>query len=307
MNEGEGQPELPSSIDVIDRLVSWGEHHPAVRAMILTSSRAREEGPVDRFSDYDVILAVTDVAGFARGDDDWQFAYGTPLVRWRDQGELLGHATHFRGAFYEDYVKIDYTIWPDVLLESVADQDTLPAGLDHGYRVLVDKDARTKRWRSPSHTAYILARPSEAEYRALVEQFWWDATYVAKALCRGELFFARSWVIEHDLKVQALRRFLEWRIAIEHDWSFAPSPYGRGLERYLDGDVLSDLMATYPGTGADQTWAALFRLAGLFQDVAAQVAEALGYTYPQEVDDRIRAYLNAVREMATADRPSEQK
>ncbi len=75
---------------VLDTLVAWGERTHGIRAMILTSTRARDEGPVDEFSDYDVILAVTDPASFAGGDLGWQTAYGTPLVRWGDEDELHG-------------------------------------------------------------------------------------------------------------------------------------------------------------------------------------------------------------------------
>ncbi len=45
------------SESVLDTLVAWGERTHGIRAMILTSTRARIDGPVDEFSDYDVILA----------------------------------------------------------------------------------------------------------------------------------------------------------------------------------------------------------------------------------------------------------
>ncbi len=280
---------------VLDTLVAWGERTPEIRAMTLTSTRARAHGPVDEFSDYDVILAVTDPAGFAHGDLGWQTAYGTPLVRWGDEDELYGRTTYFRGVIYQDHVKVDYTIWPDALLEALAEHETLPPGLDHGYRVLLDKDGRTRRWPRPTSTAYILNRPSEAEYRALVEEFWWGTTYAAKALRRGELFFATSFMLEHDLKIDALRRMLEWRIAVDRAWSFAPGRYGRGLERHLDRETFQELSDTYASLDPAEIWTALFRLIELFRRVAAEVAVALGYAYPAETDELMRAYLSTVR------------
>jgi len=68
---------------VLDTLVAWGERTHGIRAMILTSTRARPDGPVDEFSDYDVILAVTDQASFA-----WSFAagvHGRGLERYLDR------------------------------------------------------------------------------------------------------------------------------------------------------------------------------------------------------------------------------
>jgi len=280
---------------VLDALVAWGERTPEVRAMILTSNRAQSNGPVDEFSDYDVILVVTDAERFA-GDLAWQEeAYGPRLVGWGDEDELFGMATRFRGVVYSDHVKVDYTIWPEALLESVAAHSTLPEGLDHGYRVLLDKDGRTRGWPEPTFTAYILAPPSEAEYRAQVEEFWWDVSYLPKSVRRGDLFFASSFMLEHDLKFVSLRRMLEWRIAAQRNWTFAPGSHGRRLEQHLDEETLHDLSETYGSLDADAIWDAVFRLVALYRRVATDVAVALGYEYPQDIDDRMTVHLRSVR------------
>lgn len=276
-------------------MVAWGNARPSVRALILTSSRTRPDGPVDRLSDYDLILAVTDAERFGR-EDDWISDYGQPMVRWGDQSERYGRTTYFRGVVYADHVKIDYSVWPDALLERIAEQPALPDDLDVGYRVLLDKDGRTAGWKPPTYRAHIPARPTEAEYRALVEEFWWDATYVAKSLWRDDLAFAK-FSLDYDIKLVALRRMLEWRIEIEHDWSVKPGVLGRGLKRLLPADTWTEWTATYVGPDIEENWGALLRSAALFRRVAREVAQALGYAYPQDVDDGVSAYLNAIRAM----------
>ena len=275
---------------VLDTLVTWADAQPLVRALILTSSRARADATVDDLSDYDVILAVTDEFG----RDNWVSAYGRPLTRWSDEGEVLGVATSFRGVVYEDGVKVDYTLWPEMLLERVAEADALPAMLDVGYRVLLDKDERTARWRPPSFRAHIPAKPTEGEYRVAIDEFWWDTTYVAKALRRGELVFAK-FALDYDAKFVALRRLLEWRIEVDHDWSLKPGAYGRGLERLLPADIWAELARTYVGVELDENWDALFGTVALFRRVARDVGDALGYAYQQEQDDQMAAYLEHVR------------
>jgi aminoglycoside 6-adenylyltransferase len=279
---------------VLDALVAWGERTPEIRAMVLTSSRAWPDGPVDEFSDYDIILAVTDHLRFA-GDLGWQGTLGTPLVRWGDGKDVLGHPTFFRGVVYDDHVKVDFMIWPDALVNALADADALAGVLDHGYRVLLDRDGMTSRWPAPTFTAHVLTPPSAAEYRAQVEEFWWDMSYVPKALRRGELFFVNSFVLEHDLKHLSLRRMLEWHVAVDHDWRFAPGPHGRRLEQYLDADTHQALAETYAALDADAIWDAVLRLSALYRRVAIEVAAALGYEYPQDIDDRMTAHLNEVR------------
>ncbi len=286
---------IPQEKEVVDRLVAWGTAHPLIRAMILTSSRTRPDGPVDALSDYDLILAVSNVEPFAF-DDAWIFEYGKPMVRWGDQSEMHGLTTYFRGAVYQNYVKIDYSIWPMELLSRIADSARLPDQLDVGYRVLLDKDGGTAGWKQPSYQAHIPARPTEAEYQALVEEFWWSATYVAKSLWRDDLVFAK-WVLEQDLKLETMRRMLEWRIEIDRNWSVKPGVYGRGFKQLLPPDTWSQFASTYVSLDVQETWSALDRVIALFRQVALEVGNALGHTYPQQVDDQVSAYLAAIREM----------
>jgi aminoglycoside 6-adenylyltransferase len=182
------------------------------------------------------------------------------------------------------------------LLERIAASANLPDQLDVGYRVLLDKDQRTVGWKPPSYQAHIPTRPSEAEYHALVEEFWWGTTYVAKSLWRDDLVFAK-WTLDQDLKLETMRRMLEWRIEIDHNWSMKPGIHGRGLKQLLPPDIWSAFASTYVSLDAEETWAALDRVIALFRQIAHEVGNALGYTYPQEVDDQVSAYLDAISQM----------
>ena len=46
---------FPDETHVLARLVAWGEAHPSIRALVLTSSRARADESVDALSDYDPV------------------------------------------------------------------------------------------------------------------------------------------------------------------------------------------------------------------------------------------------------------
>ena len=285
--------EVRPEANVLAQLLAWTEAEPQVRALILTSTRAKSGSASDLLSDYDVIAAVADADAFA-AESAWLSAYGRPLAGWGDEAELYGLATYFRSVVYEDGVKIDYSVWSVELLRRVGAQSRLPDVLDVGYRVLLDQDGLTARWAPPTYTAHIPPRPTEAEYRALVEEFWWDTTYLAKALWRDELVFAK-FILDYDMKLVALRRMLEWWLELEHDWSLVPGKLGQRLKRTLPPDLWEELASTYVGPDTDDNWTAFFGTASLFSRVAKKVAEALGYAYPQDVEDGIRAQLEAVR------------
>ncbi|MBV8256356.1 MAG: aminoglycoside 6-adenylyltransferase [Actinobacteria bacterium] len=269
---------------VLARLTEWAEREEAVRALVVTSGRAREDDTVDALSDYDVIAVLTDVERF-----DPEAAYGPPLARWGDEHDVHGVRTLFRGTLYEDWVKVDWSLWPVEAARLVAERG-LTDDLDVGYRVLLDKDALAAGWPPASFRAHIPSPPTEAEYLAVVEEFWWSASYIGKSLWRGERFFSR-FVLDVDIRHGVLRRMLEWLIEIDHDWSLRPGAYGRGMERLLPADVLADLEATYAVDG----WEAFDRTAALFRRVARSVGDALGYAYPKRVDDIASARLAELR------------
>jgi aminoglycoside 6-adenylyltransferase len=292
---------VPGEEAVLGRLLAWAGEDENIRAVILTSSRVTPDRRADLLSDYDVVLAVRDPAAFGLWDE-WTSWYAQPAARWGDESELLGLPVSFRGVVYADGVKIDYTLWPEAMLERVSTADALPEELDVGYRVLLDKDGRTSTWTAPTYRAHIPSPPTEAEYRAQVEEFWWGATYVAKGLWRGEVAFIK-FVLDTDLKLGPLRRMLEWRIELDHDWSLRPGAYGRGLERNLPPELAAELAETYVGAGVEENWESLFATTALFRKVAAEVGAALGFAYPGEVDDAVTAQLEAVRASAPPSSP----
>jgi len=278
-------PGLPDERAVLDRILHWGGRDEAVRLLVLTSSRARSDETVDLLSDYDVVVASTDLAAF-----DPAAAYGPPLARWGDEHLVHGVTTLFRGVVYEDGVKIDWTLWPAEVPALVAGHG-LTDDLDVGYRVLLDKDGAAAEWPEAAYRAHVPAQPTEAEYLALVEEFWWSSTYVAKALWRGEHLFA-DFVLAVDLRHGVLRRLLEWLVEVEHGWMLRPGAYGRGLEKLLPDDDARELAATYEGAAGAE---AFERTVVLFRRAARAVADGLGFAYPQRVDDLASEHLRRVR------------
>lgn len=288
-------PAAPSEAYVLGRVVQWATDHPLIRAVILESSRAVAQAPLDRFSDYDILLVVSDVRPFA-DDNAWQRFFGEPLVRFSDSVEVLGIETRMRLVVYQDHTKIDFAIWPAELLQRIVVQQVSTDFLDWGYRVLLDKDGLAAHLPAPTRTAHIPPKPTEQQYQALVEEFWWESTYVAKNLWRDDLVFAR-YNLDVVMRSELLLRLLEWRIELDHGWSWKPGVVGRGLKRYLPSDLWSAFERTYTGPGIEENWEALFAMTALFRRVAIEVGQALGYSYPQELDRGVTAHLEEARQL----------
>jgi aminoglycoside 6-adenylyltransferase len=172
----------------------------------------------------------------------------------------------------------------------------LPAELDAGYKVLVDKDKLTEGLQAPTYTAYIPTPPTNEAYQTIVNDFFSDAPYVAKCLWRDELLPAK-WALDYDMKHVYLRPMLEWRAQLDHGWSVKIGALGKGLKKYLPPAIWIQLENTYAGAKIEENWIALFKTIALFRRVAAEVAEDLGYEYPNELDRRVTDHCQRVYHM----------
>jgi aminoglycoside 6-adenylyltransferase len=281
---------------MIEQLIQWGDQQTLVRAMLLTSTRAIPQAQTDLFSDYDVILALRDIQPFY-AERAWLEAFGPVLALYRDP--LIPDRGFIRSAYviqYENGLKIDFSLWPVELLQRVVAEPHLPAVLDAGYRILLDKDHLTDGLAPPSYKAYIPSPPAETDYQEVIEVFFLEATYVAKLLWRDDVMAAKH-ALDQYMKQEHLLPMLEWHVEMDHQWSVKPGPYGRGLKRWLRPDLWAELERTYTGTELEANWTALLETMGLMRHVATEVAERMGYRYPQELERRVIAYLQEVKNL----------
>lgn len=278
----------------IDRLVRWAEGKADLRAMILTSTRADQNAEVDAFSDYDVIVVVTEFREYLE-NEDWLGDLGEVLVVYRDPVySEYGYERFIRVCNYRDGTKVDYTVWPVGLLQQIVKEPKLPAYLDVGYAVLLDKDGLTEELKPPTYMAHIPAMPTEREFQTLVEEFFNITIYVAKHICRGDLM-PLKYCLDHVAKQEKLHRMLEWRIEVDHNWSLKPGAYGKRLKKHLTPETWAELESTYVGAGLEENWEALFATIALFRRIAVEVANGLGFTYPEGLDQRVVKHLGERR------------
>jgi aminoglycoside 6-adenylyltransferase len=280
---------------VLGRAARWASTEDKVRAVILESSRASPNPPLDALSDFDLLFVVSDIEAFK----DWSWWlpwYDKPLVQWGEEVESRGLTQLARLVLYEDGTKVDHTIWPVERLKLEVESERLSDLLDVGYRVIVDKDGQASKLEAPTYTAHIPSRPTEGEYRALVEEFWWESTYVVKNLWRDELF-NRKYSFECVMQLDLLRRMLEWRVELDHDWSVAPGVLGRYLKRRLPAELWAEVEATFSGPATEDNWTALYQSGDVFSRVAREVGAALGYSYPEGMEQRMRDYWRKVRQL----------
>ncbi len=279
---------------VINKLVTWAEGKPDIRAVILTSSRAKPNATLDEFSDYDVIFVAEDIKPYLE-DENWLDDYGKVLVVYRDPVHLeYGFERFTRVTYYRDYSRIDYTLWPAGLMKHVASMPRLPDYLDDGYKILLDKDNLAKGIKPPTYRAYIPKPPTSKEYLEIIDNFYNEVMYVAKSIRRDNIFAVKL-NMDHWMKQAYLRTMLEWLMEIENGWKVKIGVYGKGLKNLTRPELWAELESTYCGADKDENWVALFKTINLFSRIAKEVGKGLGYDYPEELETRVLEYLQKVK------------
>lgn len=283
--------EEPSVDPLETEIADWARSQPGVRAALLIGSRATPQGARDGYSDHDVVLFLEPGSRLGR-QDDWLEAFGRPLIVLREVTEHRGEKVPTRLVQYRGGHRIDFTLSRVDLLHRIVEQDALPDWLAAGYRILLDRDGDAARLRPVPSAAYVPRPPTGAEYRAVVDEFWWESLYVGKYVARGELITAR-YSLEVVLRYDCLLPMLEWYVQIPRAWEQSVGVRGRGLRWLLEPEDREILDATYAGPTLASHRAALDAMIELFRKAARAVARDLDLHYPATMDRETVKLLEA--------------
>jgi aminoglycoside 6-adenylyltransferase len=283
------KPEGRSADPVAARIAEWAAGRRDIGTALLIGSRASPQGPRDAFSDYDVVLFLESGSRLAQRDD-WLETFGRPVIVFRETTEHRAETVPTRLVQFREGHRIDFTLSRMELLRRIVEQDALPDWLAAGYSVLLDKGGFAERLAPPSGMAWIPRPPSEAEYRAVVDEFWWESLYVAKYVGRHELLPAR-YSLETVLRFRCLVPMLEWYAQLTRDWEQSVGVQGSGLRWLLEPEERTMLDRTYAGEKLKQHADALDAMIELFTRAARAVARDRGFEYPLTVERETRALL----------------
>lgn len=274
-------------MDILDQLTAWGREEASIRAMLLLGSRAAGIAG-DAFSDYDIFLLVDRPNELLRREADWIPRFGKVLVGIPERGSLAATTYPNRLLLYRSGLKVDFNLCPTALMEQALNQHDAPEWMRMPYRVLLDKDDWQRKMLHFRPARAAPQRPTEAAFTAVVEEFFWEVTYIAKQLYRGELWPAQysQWVARE----RALLPMLKWYEQARHDWKYDSGYQVRRIPQWLSAECYRQLLATFAGPEPEANWRALSALILLFRETAQAVATKLAYVYPVEVELGVLAY-----------------
>lgn len=245
-----------------------------VKAIALSGSRTNPQSPKDEFQDYDVVYIVDDLEDLI-SDLSWLDQYGNLMI---SQHNVVDHRRLYLMLF-EDGNRIDLTICPKESIQEWVDSEA-------GFKVLKD-DAGLFDMYQPNLKRYWTAPPTEEEFAASCNEFWWVSAYVVKAIRRNQLIYATDHL--YGICQQELLKVLAWLVTSDRGVVDIGKNY-KHLFQYLPAGQEKEFSALLDLSSIDKITQSLFATMGLFNREAQILAQKMGFTYDMEVAEKMTSY-----------------
>jgi len=271
---------------IIDTFKRFSEENEWIRAAVLTSSRVNPMTKTDFLSDFDIEMFVNNI-DIIKKNDDWLKPFGEILVRWPFYPKATFNNNWItRLILFKDGNRIDFQITDNKTIK--------PVNYDYGLKILIDKDNILKDMPKPTFSFFNIKKPSEDEYTILVNEFWWNATYVPKYLWRDELPFAKT-MMGQSVHDKYLHKIIEWYIGSENNWDVNTGTCGRYFKKFLSKENWKHYEETHTGANLYDNWESFFKAVDLFSKLARKVGKKLGYIYPVNLEKEMKSYYQKIR------------
>lgn len=277
---------MRSEQEMLDMIKGTAEKDENIRAAYLEGSRTNPKVPRDIFQDYDVVYIVSDTAPF-REDREWINRFGERMyMQYPEEG------IYFEGDAEQSYGWLIQFSDGNRLDLHVCTKEYALSHLEL-YRTLIDKDGIMPKEAESSDAIYWVKKPLEEEFLCTCNEFWWCLNNVGKGLWRKELPYVMD-MIDFNIRPM-LKRLLEWKIGMEQEFCVSPGKAGKYMGKFLSEEEYQMFLATYSAAEESAVWKAVFSMCGLFQRIALEVSEKLGFHYNMAEADNSRRFLEHVK------------
>ena len=245
-----------------------------VEAVALSGSRSDIHSLRDEFQDYDVVYIVENLEDLI-SDLSWLDQFGIRLI---EQHNVLGHRRLYLMLF-EDGNRIDLTLCPKEHIQEWVDSEA-------NFEVIKDDKGLFEAYQ-PNSKRYWTAPPTEEEFAASCNEFWWVSAYVVKAIRRNQLIYATDHL--YGICQQELLKVLSWQVTSERGAVDIGKNY-KYLFQYLPAEQEKEFSALLDLSSFDKITQSLFATMGLFDREAQILAQKMGFTYDMEVAEKMISY-----------------
>ena len=245
-----------------------------VEAIALSGSRTNPQSVKDEFQDYDVVYIVDDLEDLIL-DLSWLNQFGNRLI---SQHNVVDHR-HLYLMLFEDGNRIDLTLCPKENIQEWVDSEA-------NFEVIKDDKGLFEAY-LPSPKRYWTCPPTEEEFAATCNEFWWVLAYVVKAIRRNQLIYATDHL--YGICHQELLKVLAWQAASDKGIVDIGKNY-KHLFHFLPAEKEKLFSALLDLSSIEKVGQSLFATMKLFDGEAQELAQKMGFTYDKEVAEKMISY-----------------
>ena len=245
-----------------------------VEAIALSGSRTNPQVPKDEFQDYDVVYIVENLNDLL-SDLSWLDQFGMRLI---EQHNVLGHRRLYLMLF-EDGNRIDLTLCPMESIQEWVDSEA-------NFEVIKDVKGLFEAYQ-PNSKRYWTAPPTEEEFAASCNEFWWVSAYVVKGIRRNQLIYATDHL--YGICQQELLKILAWQVTSDRGAVDIEKNY-KYLFNYLPAEKEKEFSALLDFSSIEKITQSLLATMSLFHREAQDLAKKMGFDYDKEVAKKMMVY-----------------
>ena len=248
-----------------------------VEAVALSGSRTSPHPLKDEFQDYDVVYIVENLNDLLN-DLSWLDQFGKRII---EQNVILGHR-HLYLMLFEDGNRIDLTLCPKEHMQEWV-------GSEADFRVLKDDKGLFDSY-IPSPKRYWTAPPTEEEFAATCNEFWWVSAYVVKAIRRNQLIYATDHL--YGICQHELLKVLAWKVASDRGTVDIGKNY-KYLFQYLPAEKEKEFTALLDFSDQKNLTKSLLATMDFFHKEAQAFSRKTGFPYDKATAEKMLEYAEA--------------
>ena len=267
---------MRSEREMLDLIIGTAKKDGRIRAVYMNGSRANPNAKKDMFQDYDIVYVVKENRPFYE-DETWIHVFGEILfMQCPEQVDRdFGLEVNFDKCFgwlmqFKDGIRLDLRMIP-VEEARVIETPCI---------ILLDKDHILPPVPSPSDQNYRIQKPSQKEFSACCNEFWWCLNNVAKGLWREEIPYVQN--VYYDGSHPQLVRLLNWKAGYDYGFQISTGKSSKYLKDYLPEGLWNRFLETYINGRLCDIWESVFIMCDIFHTTARELGALLGYTYNME-------------------------
>ena len=278
---------MRSEKEMFNLIMNFAKSNDSIKAVLLNGSRANPNSVKDEFMDYDIVYVVESTKPFIE-NKGWISYFGKILIMQEpDNSKLFALEVPNEDKFtylmqFDDGNRIDLTFAITKFAKKICKEDSQTI-------VLLDKTNSFNDILPPSDKSYFVKKPTENEFFACCNEFWWLSTYIAKGLWRKNLIYSLE-IYSRDVHPE-LMNLLRWYVGLENNFEVTSGKYDKYFGKLLPSRMYKELLKTYPEANEESLWESFKTMCSLFDDVAKRISYKLGYRYDDKESKNVIDYI----------------